>query len=183
MFALTVERAHRAYDTLVLYAGADPDDREQFVLSVTEPRFIHEYRFQGSLGFGGKFYAECDAAGIHCRVGCYPEDRTVERDAVVDKVNYLFALPDCDEEIYRDGSTVCVLSGEPENIEAWVKLVAQKTSARMDWYYNDHNIGVIMYLGDTETRDRIIKAIRNLGGQFRGLIIQADVRMRKDSRL
>lgn len=43
----------------------------------------HEWRFQGSLGFGGKLHFN----GMRLYVGCYPEDRTPENDALIDRVN------------------------------------------------------------------------------------------------
>lgn len=51
----------------------------------TEPHpfACHEWRFQGSLGFGGKLYLSLGR--LH--VSCYPEYRTPERDALIERVN------------------------------------------------------------------------------------------------
>lgn len=43
-----------------------------------------EWRFQGHLGFGGKFYTRHD---LHCSVGCYPEDETPERRKIITRAN------------------------------------------------------------------------------------------------
>lgn len=45
--------------------------------------FSHEYRFQGALGFGGKFYNNCG----RWWVGCYRENRTPERDEMISRAN------------------------------------------------------------------------------------------------
>lgn len=44
-----------------------------------------EFRFQGALGFGGKIWA--DRIQPRMWVSCYPEDRTPERDAMIDRAN------------------------------------------------------------------------------------------------
>ena len=43
-----------------------------------------EWRFQGRLGFGGKFYTRHD---LHCSVGCYSEDETPERRKIITRAN------------------------------------------------------------------------------------------------
>lgn len=68
------------YTVLVDLCGATERDRGDFVWNFDR---IREWRFQGRLGFGGKFYREREGL----RVGCYPEDRTPERDAMVDMAN------------------------------------------------------------------------------------------------
>lgn len=79
---------HRCYDLLVEHAGArpDPEEREVFVQTFTQVEYPgSEYRFQGRLGFGGKFYRQGDQHYI----GCYPEDETPARRAILDLVNRL----------------------------------------------------------------------------------------------
>lgn len=75
----------RAYDVLIEHAKAAPRDRAYFVRLFSTDRRANEYRFQGVLGFGGKFYR--DDARYY--VTCYPEDSTPEREAVVTRVNEL----------------------------------------------------------------------------------------------
>ncbi len=82
--ALTEAEAHAIYDVLVQHAGEhDPDgyERRAFVYNQTR-RFCGEYRFQGALGFGGKFWRSDG-----WRVNCYPEDRTPERESVIEATN------------------------------------------------------------------------------------------------
>ncbi len=43
-----------------------------------------EYRFKGSLGFGGKLYLDMDG---RARVSCYSEDETPERRKAIDAAN------------------------------------------------------------------------------------------------
>ena len=82
-------RRHRwiakvVFDLLVEECGAREHLRGDFIhfLSQTDGA---EFRFQGSLGFGGKLYNE--AKGF--RVSCYTEDQTPERDAAIKLTNEL----------------------------------------------------------------------------------------------
>lgn len=78
---------NKAFDILVEHAGAVDGDwqRESFVRSYTTEPLTTEWRFQGTLGFGGKFWRN----GGHYYVTYYPEDRTAEREEAVKKVNAL----------------------------------------------------------------------------------------------
>lgn len=76
------------YALLVKHAGArdSEDARESFVLAFTQVEYpCGEYRFQGSLGFGGKFYRDI----FGHRIGCYHEDETPERAMAIRVVNGL----------------------------------------------------------------------------------------------
>lgn len=83
MNPLTREQANIVYDILVSTCKAQENLREDFVNLQTnwvEP----EYRFQGALGFGGKFWR---FAGGQMFVCTYPEDRTPERRAMINLAN------------------------------------------------------------------------------------------------
>lgn len=76
---------------LVPLAGASPhaNERLNFVLcqvSADDP--ASEYRFQGGLGFGGKFRVRIDAPNeVRFTVDCYREDETAERLAAIASTN------------------------------------------------------------------------------------------------
>lgn len=81
--------ANRVYDILVEHCGAGDGEWDR-------PDFIHthrdgaeyppdEYRFIGSLGFGGKFWS------YPMRVSCYREDETPERLASIAAANEALA--------------------------------------------------------------------------------------------
>jgi len=80
--------ARRIWNTLVNYAGATDVDgnwvsfRQWFDKAVEKGG--DEYRFMGSLGFGGKFWVSREL-GFY--VSCYPEDKTPDRVAVIDDTN------------------------------------------------------------------------------------------------
>lgn len=78
---LTEEQAKAAYQILVDECGAHRTDPLGFVdeFASTEP--CREWRFQGSLGFGGKFRYPA------MRVDCYREDETPERIKCIEKAN------------------------------------------------------------------------------------------------
>ena len=71
------------YGVLVEHAGASgyDDDRSQFVRVHTGHAVCTEFRFMGSLGFGGKYRSETST------VDCYPEDLTDERRKIIQKTN------------------------------------------------------------------------------------------------
>ena len=73
---LSPESANAVYDLLVKVGGAYEGDRSSFVYHHSKELVgitsSSEWRFQGSLGFGGKFYTDHD----RWRVGCYREDDT-----------------------------------------------------------------------------------------------------------
>jgi hypothetical protein len=76
----TADRARAAYLILMAEAGGHPDLEEEFVFHISEG--CREFRFQGGLGFGGKFWPDEPA-----RVTCYSEDETPERLAIIERVN------------------------------------------------------------------------------------------------
>lgn len=81
---------HTVWDILVAHAGAIEVDRTSFVhacLQKDRTRALHEYRFCGALGFGGKFWR--DGGGLY--ISCYSEDKNEERQKILDKVNILLA--------------------------------------------------------------------------------------------
>jgi hypothetical protein len=70
------------YDILQTECGATDYWRENFCYAMQE-QDCREYRFQGSLGFGGKLYN--NHGKLH--VSCYREDETPERLAAIDRAN------------------------------------------------------------------------------------------------
>ena len=78
--------ANAVWDVLAAECGAGELWRQDFVLRAAGAG-LTEYRFMGSLGFGGKLYAE--RGGF--RVGCYPEDETPQRLAAMERANRLLA--------------------------------------------------------------------------------------------
>jgi hypothetical protein len=93
MRTITADQANRAYDILVLHAGARNTEwaRESFIWHVaTSTAPTREFRFQGHLGFGGKFRNN----GNHNDtpyVDCYREDETISRVGVMLAVNAMLA--------------------------------------------------------------------------------------------
>ncbi len=75
---------------VLVKAGARPDDEASFMRAMESG--CNEYRFQGLLGFGGKYWR-----GNY--VNCYPEDETPELRRIIDGVNQeLEALARTDNE-------------------------------------------------------------------------------------
>lgn len=90
--ALTGPQATAIYALLVEYAGANPSARDDFVAVQTD-RHIGEYRFGGSLGFGGKFWRRHVPGGREqWAVTCYPEDQTPARTSTIAETNRVLSL-------------------------------------------------------------------------------------------
>lgn len=74
------------YDVLVEHADAQPEERHAFKQVWPE---CGEYRFMGSLGFGGKvwwmYHTVVNEREVY--VTAYPEDMTDERWATIQRVN------------------------------------------------------------------------------------------------
>ena len=80
------DMAARIWRVLVEECGCRDDLGDMHLFThylATEHWSGHEYRFQGDLGFGGKFYNNCG----RWWVGCYPENRTPERDVMICRAN------------------------------------------------------------------------------------------------
>lgn len=74
----------------------DPRDGEEFVTTVATTGdardwVCHEYRFQGALGFGGKFRNNGNNANVPY-VDCYREDETKARLAMIEAANKRLAV-------------------------------------------------------------------------------------------
>lgn len=86
---LTADQANAIWNVLVQHAGAD-DRAGEGPFSTPRDYFVHhqwrgddEFRFIGSLGFGGKFWN----TNGRWYVTAYPEDLTADRQAAVDATN------------------------------------------------------------------------------------------------
>lgn len=91
---MTADQANAIYDVLVEHAGAPSGQRTMFV-AVQTYSLVYEYRFQGNLGYGGKFWR---TTGIHREdpdlrwsVNCYSEHETPERLATIERTNAALA--------------------------------------------------------------------------------------------
>lgn len=84
MNKLPPKKAEHVWDALEIFGGAHPADREDFLYAVTTTG-ITEWRFQGKLGFGGKFWL----SNGRWYVSCYSEDLTPERIELVKRINDL----------------------------------------------------------------------------------------------
>lgn len=79
--ALTESQAEQQVLVEECGASAHPIDKQSFVYEYTTDSPGSEWRFQGSLGFGGKFrYPKFS-------VDCYPEDATLTRRAAIEAAN------------------------------------------------------------------------------------------------
>lgn len=80
-------QARKAWTIIMRVAGAEYGLREDFIRYVTTPSpHPYEFRFMGSLGFGGKFHWTPTQGAW---VSCYPEDADDIAKAIVEVCNRL----------------------------------------------------------------------------------------------
>lgn len=74
---------NQVYGLLVSIGGASECWRDSFLSAHTDSKFggCDEWRFQGHLGFGGKYRSKTNT------VDCYPEDETPDRRTVIVSLN------------------------------------------------------------------------------------------------
>src|SRR6478736_2515906 len=87
---MTEALANKVYDVLVNLGGAHESSRDSFVFDHTTDRNVTEWRFQGKLGFGGKFRSR------RFTVDCYQED-----EATVERFYGKNLIPDINEELQK----------------------------------------------------------------------------------
>jgi len=79
---ISKEKADKVYNLLVSIGGAFEKRRKDFIYHHCESVYgCSEWRFQGKLGFGGKYYSRNN------RVCFYSEDETPERNEIRSKLN------------------------------------------------------------------------------------------------
>lgn len=81
--------AERVYDVLVKEAGATDDESNRLQFKFFWRRHGDEFRFMGTLGFGGKLHVTRRVPRL--RVDCYPEDLTPERAETIERTNRVLA--------------------------------------------------------------------------------------------
>jgi hypothetical protein len=85
---------NKVYDLLVKVGGAPEDMRDYFTfIHVDERHSVEEYRFQGKLGFGGKYWKWRNS------VTCYSEDETPERVKIMNELNERLAKLEKPDEL------------------------------------------------------------------------------------
>ncbi len=83
-------KAAAVYGVLVTDLGAPLEALGDFVnyFSLEKGCQGGEWRFQGKLGFGGKFYLELDGM----RVDCYPEDKHSNIKLLITRTNHRLSM-------------------------------------------------------------------------------------------
>jgi len=91
MKPMSQEQASEVYDILVEHCGAPESWRDNFMYHQTAS-VCEEYRFQGCLGFGGKFRRYNRGSGLErWYVDQYHEDTTDRSKKVIETANDLLA--------------------------------------------------------------------------------------------
>ena len=67
----------------------------------------------------------------------------------------------CDRKIFKNGECLAVLEGSSNRVERWVRSVAKKAKAKVDWHYAGGR-AMVLHLGDAASRKRTLEAITEL---------------------
>jgi hypothetical protein len=97
---LSPEMAEKVYDILVDVCGASETMRNSFVTQQTT-ELVSEWRFCGTLGFGGKFWNCNDKLYVNC----YREDETPKIRETIEQAN---------EQLSKLGTSKILLSLPPD---------------------------------------------------------------------
>jgi len=92
---------NRIYDILVKVCGASEGDRDSFVYNQSKRNHPTEWRFIGTLGFGGKFWRVYD----RIYVNCYPEHETPATRKTIEEANRQLAQVYADSKMEKDAGT------------------------------------------------------------------------------
>jgi hypothetical protein len=79
----------------------------------------------------------------------------------------------CNPDIFKNGQGICVVDGRSNAVERWVQKVAKTANAQVDWHYSGGRANVL-HLGDDESRQRVLQAIKDLEGELDGTILSVD---------
>lgn len=80
-FRMSLEDANQVYKILVKFAGLQDTDENRYRFLYAVRNGTSDYRFQGSLGIGGKYLIEYNV------VSCYGEDLNDERFQIIRRTN------------------------------------------------------------------------------------------------
>ena len=80
-------------------------------------------------------------------------------------------LPPCNPGIFKNGHSIAALDAGPRAAEKWVRSVARRAEAPVDWHYSGGIVNVL-YFGDKKVRERVQKAIIELTGSLDGRVLR-----------
>lgn len=90
-------------------------------------------------------------------------------------------IPDrCDPRIFKEGVSVAAVDadgfssdgkGGSIEIERWVRSVAERANAALDWHYSG-GIGNVLFLGRAEDRERVEWALDDLTPTLAGRVLR-----------
>jgi len=81
---LSEKKAKAVYEILVKVCSANENEEFDFIYHHTKSG-CNEWRFIGSLGFGGKYWSGRN------EISCYPEDLTTERERIIKIANEMLS--------------------------------------------------------------------------------------------
>ena len=78
----------------------------------------------------------------------------------------------CNPKIFKNGTTVAMVCGSSNAVERWVKSIAKKAEAQVDWHYAGGR-AMILHLGNKASLQRTLDAIEELKPKLKGDILYA----------
>ncbi len=86
-------------------------------------------------------------------------------------VGWVGVPPRCNHVIFTQGESIAALDARKDPAERWVRLVARRANAKLDWHYSGGVVHVL-HLGDADSRERVTISMRELEGRLRGTLMQ-----------
>jgi hypothetical protein len=78
----------------------------------------------------------------------------------------------CNKKILKNGTTVAMLAGSSNVIERWVRSVADRAKAQVDWHFAGGR-AMVLHLGNKASLQRTLDAIQELKPSFKGDVLYA----------
>ncbi len=75
--------------------------------------------------------------------------------------------PPCDSEVFHWGETIAIGHAASNEMERWVRAVAEKADARLDWHFTGGTAN-ILFLGDPEARARTTEVLTEMASDLNG---------------
>jgi hypothetical protein len=79
--------------------------------------------------------------------------------------------PPCEPSIFTQGEPIAALDARKADAEQWVRLIARRTNAKIDWHYSG-GLAQVLHLGDADSRERVVTAMRELKDRLKGKLLQ-----------
>lgn len=86
-------------------------------------------------------------------------------------VGWVEVPPSCDPAIFTHGESIAALDARKDPAERWVRLIARRANAKLDWHYSG-GVAHVLHLGDADSRERVVATMCALESRLKGRLMQ-----------